>query len=441
MTGLIFKLRRAAVIAGRVFDENGDLVEGAFVRAIQGSNRTGRREFDEAGTDSTNDLGEFRIPNLKPGRYYLEVTYNPWFSRQSFDPPPKRRVPKKGYPVIYYPGTVDPARALTLELSPGDELSAIDFRLQLTSMNIVSGKILNLPKNISRGNAMVFLSPRGSGLASASWNSHEAFTKDGGFVIEFVPPGSYELHTLYADFETKTRNWARRQVEVADGDVENLTISLLPSFTVPGHVTWEGNKPSDLGNLMAELISTDESTLNPQLEAIQSDGSFSLHNASEGEYRPWILDPSKSCYLKSARLGPTPMVDGKLAIHSGGDNTLEYVVSCHASQVEGQVLTSDSLPAEGVFVVLVPEPRLREDSSKFLDVRTDQYGRFLIKGITPGDYKLFSWSSVEQGDWQDADFLKHYEGKGVSVPLEEGDHKSVDLTLIEPPRDAPPAAE
>ena len=56
MTGLIFKLRRAAVIAGRVFDENGDLVEGAFVRAIHGSNRTGHREFDEAGTDSTNDL-------------------------------------------------------------------------------------------------------------------------------------------------------------------------------------------------------------------------------------------------------------------------------------------------------------------------------------------------------------------------------------------------
>jgi len=48
---------------------------------------------------------------------------------------------------------------------------------------------------------------------------------------------------------------------------------------------------------------------------------------------------------------------------------------------------------------------------------------------------------VEQGDWQDADFLKPYEDKGVSVHLEEGDRKSVDLTLIEPPRGAPPANE
>jgi hypothetical protein len=54
-----------------------------------------------------------------------------------------------------------------------------------------------------------------------------------------------------------------------------------------------------------------------------------------------------------------------------------------------------------------------------------------LKGIEPGDYKLFSWSSVEEGDWYDADFLKPFEEKGVSVHLEEGDHKRIDLTLIE----------
>jgi hypothetical protein len=64
-----------------------------------------------------------------------------------------------------------------------------------------------------------------------------------------------------------------------------------------------------------------------------------------------------------------------------------------------------------------------------------------LKTVRPGDYKLFSWASVEDGDWQDADFLKPYEDKGVSVHLEEGDHKSVDLTLVEPTRDAPVASE
>ncbi len=78
---------------------------------------------------------------------------------------------------------------------------------------------------------------------------------------------------------------------------------------------------------------------------------------------------------------------------------------------------------------------------RYHDVRTDQYGRFLLKGITPVDYELFSWASVAEGNWQDLDFLKPYEEKGVAIHLEEGNRKSVDLTLIEPPREAPAAGE
>src|SRR5215472_5096382 len=441
VTGLVFKLPRAAIITGRVFDENGALVQGALVHTMRATRRAGRREFEEAGKDATNDLGEFRIFDLQPGRYYVGVTYNPWFSREGFDPKPRRHAPKRGYPVLYYPGTTDPAKAAELTLGPGDEISAIDLRLLLTSMNTVSGKILNLPKNTAWGTASVFLDPRGSAISNAGWNYLEASVEGSNFVIDRVPPGSYELHAAYLDRETKSRSWSNRLLDVTDADIENITISLLPSFTVPGHVTWESNKAADASSLMALLISTDENTLNPQPEGIQPDGSFSLRSAVEGEYRPRILDPSKNCYLKSARVGTTPMAEGKLTIHFGGDNSLEYLVSCRAAQLTGQVLTADSLPAEGVFVVLVPETRFRDDSEKFYDGKTDQYGHFLLKGITTGDYKLFSWSSVEHGDWQDTDFLKPYEDKGVSVHLEEGDRKSVDLTLIEPPRGAPPANE
>ena len=131
------------------------------------------------------------------------------------------------------------------------------------------------------------------------------------------------------------------------------------------------------------------------------------------------------------------MVDGKISIHSGADNSLEFVVNCRAPQVEGQVLTSDSLPAMGVFVALVPEVRLREDSSEYAEARTDQNGHFFLKGIKPGDYKLFSWDSVEEDDWYDADFLKPYDNKGVPIHLEEGDHKSIALSLIETSTDSP----
>jgi hypothetical protein len=40
-------------------------------------------------------------------------------------------------------------------------------------------------------------------------------------------------------------------------------------------------------------------------------------------------------------------------------------------------------------------------------------------------------------DWYDSEWLKPYETKGEPVHLEEGDRKSVNLTLIETRSDAP----
>jgi hypothetical protein len=61
---------------------------------------------------------------------------------------------------------------------------------------------------------------------------------------------------------------------------------------------------------------------------------------------------------------------------------------------------------------------------------TDQYGHFDLRGIAPGDYKLFTWDEVEEGAWEDADFLKPFEEKGEKVRAQEGDSKSVNLTEI-----------
>jgi hypothetical protein len=43
---------------------------------------------------------------------------------------------------------------------------------------------------------------------------------------------------------------------------------------------------------------------------------------------------------------------------------------------------------------------------------------------------LFSWDEVEEGAWEDPDFLKAFEGKGEKVTVQEGDAKSVNLTTI-----------
>jgi hypothetical protein len=432
MGDLLFKLQPASVISGRVFDENGELVQGALVRALRPTGRGKRRETQEAGTGVTNDLGEFRIYDLSPGRYYIAASYDPWSFREGFDAKPRRRLLKKGYTATFYPNTTEPLKAQTLVLNPGDELTSIDFRMELVAMNTVSGKILNPPvANAIREGINVFLLPRGSSLLVPDSIDTRSVARDGTFVLQRVPPGSYHIQAGYFDRATMDQIWTSRQLEVAGVDVEGITLAFAPSNTVRGNVQWEGSKQGDLSSLMVFLSPTDEESGVVKHAEVKPDGSLLYLHVNEGDYRPMIRSTNVDCHVKSARVGSTPMVDGKISVHSGGDNSLEIVASCLAPHVEGQVLTGDSLPAVGVFVVLVPEPRFREQSSKFASAKTDQNGHFLLKGILPGDYKLFSWDSVEEDDWYDADFLKPFEEKGVPIHLDESDRKNIGLNLIE----------
>jgi len=78
----------------------------------------------------------------------------------------------------------------------------------------------------------------------------------------------------------------------------------------------------------------------------------------------------------------------------------------------------------------VPDEARRSQLRLYAARTTDQYGHFDLRGIAPGDYKLFSWDQVEQNAWEDPDFLKSFEEKGEKISVQEGDSKSIDLVTI-----------
>ncbi len=47
-----------------------------------------------------------------------------------------------------------------------------------------------------------------------------------------------------------------------------------------------------------------------------------------------------------------------------------------------------------------------------------------------GDYKIFSWDEVEDGAWEDPDFLRAFEDRGQKISVEEGDTKTLDIVTI-----------
>ena len=81
-------------------------------------------------------------------------------------------------------------------------------------------------------------------------------------------------------------------------------------------------------------------------------------------------------------------------------------------------------------VVLVPDLSHRGEADLFKNTTTDENGRFVIRGIRPGDYKLFAWDDIEPGAWWDPEFLSHYERQSEEIEITTNGRVSRDLHLI-----------
>jgi hypothetical protein len=439
MTDLIFKMVRGASISGHVYDEDGEPVAYAQVICYRASRQPGKEQQIGYRPVITNDLGEFRVFDLKPGRYYVAVDYHfkleiPFRSRGA------EKEAESDYAATFYPNTMDVSKAVAISVSPGDELRSIDFLLRPVHYVTVSGRVINTVPTPPYAFGGVGLLSDASGLAAAYQSLYDSYdVKDGKFAIHNVPPGSYTLSASWSDRESREWHSARRPLEVGSTDIEGVTITIAPGVNVAGRVAWEGSPTVEVHELMVWLRLTEEKGMGPyQPQTPKADGSFVIKSVSEGTYRPLVTSRGEGAnfYMKSARYGTLSIPESGFAIQPGGDQLLEITLSSRAAQVSGVVLNSDSLPAAGVTVVLIPEVARRSYREFYKSATTDQNGKFAIKGIAPGDYTLFSWESVEGNEWSDADWfdaawLKPFEAKGESIHLGEAETKSVDLTLIE----------
>ena len=113
---------------------------------------------------------------------------------------------------------------------------------------------------------------------------------------------------------------------------------------------------------------------------------------------------------------------------------MEIALSHDGATIEGVIQSKDDQPVPGAIVVLIPETRMRSRHGLFQQTSTDQFGRYHLGAVTPGDYKLFVWAEVETGIWFDPDFLKDVESDGHSIAVTAKDHQAINLRLTSDPK-------
>jgi hypothetical protein len=424
---LQFRLIPARVISGKIYDDDGEPLPGVQVGAVRQVYSQGKRTRSAATSVSTNDLGEYRLFGLSPGRYFVSSVYARWSREGSEDDPNDAQ--NEGYAKLYYPGTPDPAKAGPITIKAGEEASSIDILMRKVPVHQVRGNVYNQVTHKPGVGVMVVMVPKTTGN---EWDFGVPTTvqkTDGSFVIPEVLPGSYTLASFWFDDGISYVN--RQAVDVGNADVEGIAMTVVPGMNISGHVVWEGQPALDKDELQIMPKPVDVPFGVRGQARVARDNSFTLKGLGEGTYRAEVMGMSKDCYIKDMYYGESSVIKDGFTVTRGEAGALGIVISSRGARVQGTVMDSDGLPLAGVSIVLVPELAQRENYQKYQSQSTDQYGNFDLRGIAPGDYKLFSWVEVEQDAWQDPEFLKQFEDKGQRITLQDGDHNTVKVTAIQ----------
>jgi hypothetical protein len=82
-----------------------------------------------------------------------------------------------------------------------------------------------------------------------------------------------------------------------------------------------------------------------------------------------------------------------------------------------------------VQVVLFPNQN-RDRADLFKAASTDEAGRYNMRDVAPGDYKLFAWEALDGSEFFDQDFLKQCEVPGKAVHVDESAKLAIDTKVI-----------
>jgi protocatechuate 3,4-dioxygenase beta subunit len=422
---LRFKLSPSAVISGKVLDDDGEGMPNATVMALKTMYDHGKKQFLPLGAAQTNDVGEFRLGNLKGGKYVISATFRNLgmgLAGASSGKPPADK-PEPAYTTTFYPNSNDPVAASPIDIGVGAEMRGMDIRMTKVKAFRVKGKLSDAQNKPT----VVFLTPKGQGITGLVTRNMALAQQDGGFEFKGVAPGSYLLNATGTDGLTAVGTL--RPVTVTDQHIEGLILETTPGGELPGVLVIEGPSKDkvNLKDIKVVLASTEIMNISPPLVTVGEDGKFTFKNVAPDHYLVSVQSGPETLYTKSVKFGTVDATEDGVDLSNGVTGSIEIALSQEGALVDGRVVGEDGNPVAGATVVLIPKSRRY---SLFKEMTTDQQGSFSFKGVTPGDYKLLSWEDIEQGAYQDPEFLKQFESKAEEASLKENTHKVVSLNVI-----------
>lgn len=425
ITGLQFRLRPFAVIAGSIAFEDGEPAMGVNVQAFREYRNRLRRGYIVAGRATTDDRGGYRIFGLASGSYLVAAIYgNPGPAKETL-----RDAQALHYTTTYYVHTMKLGEASAVRLDYGEELGGIDIFLERVRKVTVRGRVTGGEAGGTLAVAISLQQLDAHGVGSLTVAAPVSLGRDNQFEIRGVAPGSY---FLWAEGTSGGRPVAGHipltvgpfDISDADlavqGDHSGLAVLVMDqnaTFAQPPALRFE---PRDE---RAKIVNAEESA-----------GVYQFSLRGGDIYDLFVDNLPNDYYLSAVRLNGVDMmpfgIDGNAA--SLGQ-PFEVALDSRGGAVTGRVFGTDDSLWSDARVALIPDPPIGRVQS-YREGAADENGVFTIHGVPPGRYILLAWFDAPPCDLYDPDNLAACRTAGTAVEVGQGSQQNVELKMKTPPR-------
>jgi hypothetical protein len=428
-------IERGGVVAGKVMSATGEPISGAQVSLVG----LVPPAFTRNGT--TNDLGDYRVADLPPGRYVLRAHL-----RAATDNPPD--TPLSGPLPTYYPGTLQRSEAHELVVGRGGEVTEANLRLVegvLALLDVTVTHTDGRPADSAMLSVSSMAEPYGPGFGRG--------VRNGVGRLE-LPPGEY---TLQADASSGAQNAKDRivldlrgtaRVRLTAGARASVTLVVGMTATASGRVFFDGDSsppPAAAGGRVPMFASGGQSCRYGS-PTVTPDWSFSIDGLSGTCRSSPQSSLAERWILKSVILDGREVLDENVWFEPGRRyENVRIVMTDRRSQVRVRVSEANgTATGEYAAVVFPVRPERWRSPDRYVRAAAPLPPAFLgmpdrsgtggepgrstrFIGLPSGDYYVIAVDNIEYRATGDPAVLEKLVRKATRVTIPERDLIEVPL--------------
>jgi protocatechuate 3,4-dioxygenase beta subunit len=464
---LAVKLPKGAVITGTIRDETGAPVPNANVEVFRYVMKGGERTMIRSnfGGQNCDDRGVYRVFGLQAGEYAVSVGNsgilflggqsvrriassefeaalrgaNMQSATQRSAPPDDEQTVVNA--PVYYPGTVISAQAGSIVVAAGEERAGVDITTMYVPAVNVEGHLIGPDGKLPQAVTLNMIE-----VGATGQNSRPRFGRpaaDGKFTFNGISPGQYVITaraTTATSTEIGTTNaplFARADITVTGQKLSSLELTLDNGAVVSGQLQADpgASGPADFRSTrigLEPILGKNDVALGVVSVTPDESGAFSIVGVTPGRYRVTVsAGAGRGWVAKSATIGGRDALDDGFDVASADISGVSVVMTNQTSEVSGVLQDASGRPAPDYYIILFPTDQKYwiQNSRRIKTARPGIDGKYILRDLPPGEYRIAAVTDVENGEWFEPAFLQQLVSASATVTLADGEKKSFPLKL------------